>query len=106
MNLDAIRKRLTALKAQLEPETCFCLVTLSDGTEAEKTVDEWFEHRHEWQWKRMTRGGDAAAVQLVLAAWDEAAAERCMQKGDVDGAAQMTKEAAARITQYERRATG
>jgi hypothetical protein len=73
MSNESVKKRLAALKSQIEP--CFCLVELPDGTEAEKSMDEWFEHRREWRWKRMTRGGDVSAMRLLLAAIDEEVAE-------------------------------
>lgn len=106
MNHDAIRKRLAALQSQIVPETCFCLVELPDGTEAEKSIDEWWEHRKEWRWKKMTRGGDVSAVLLVLAAIYDEVAEDAMRKGDTAAAARMTAESAQFLAQYERRASG
>lgn len=101
-----IRKHLDALKSQIEPETCFCLVELPDGTEAEKSIDEWWEHRKEWSWKKMTRGGDVSAVLLVLAAINDEVAEDAMRKGDTAAAARLTAESAQFLAQYERRASG
>lgn len=101
---EAIKKRLAALKAQIVTEPCFCLVELPDGTEAEKEIGEWYEHRREWAFKKMTRGQDISAVMLVLAAIDDEAAEYAMSKGDVEGAARLTAEAAEFMAQYERRA--
>jgi hypothetical protein len=106
MSNESIKKRLAALKSQIEPETCFCLVELPDGTEAEKSMDEWFEHRREWRWKRMTRGGDNAAVLLLLAAINDEVAEDAMEKGDTAAAARLTAESAQFLAQYERRASG
>ena len=106
MSNEAIKKRLAALKAQIEPEPCFCMVELPDGTEAEKSIDEWWEHRKEWSWKKMTRGGDVSAVLLVLAAINDEVAEDAMKKGDVAAAARLTAEAAHFVAQYERRASG
>ena len=101
-----IRKRLDALKSQIEPEACFCMVELPDGTEAEKSIDEWWEHRKEWSWKRMTRGGDNAAVLLLLAAINDEVAEDAMEKGDYAAAVRLTAESAHYLAQYERRASG
>ena len=68
---EAIRKRLDNLSAQIIPGLCFCLVELPDGTQAEKTMDEWFENRQKWRWLRMTRGGNISAIKLLLAAIDD-----------------------------------
>ena len=103
---ESIKKRISALKAQIEPETVFCMVELQDGTQAEKTIEEWYEHRKEWKWERMTRGGDNAAVMLLLAAIDDEAAEDAMEKGDNAAAARLTAESAQFLAQYERRASG
>lgn len=98
----ALRKRLDALEARIIPEPTYCLVELPDGTQAERTIGEWYEHRHEWTWLRITRGGDAAAVLLVLAAVHDEAAEHFMEKGDTAAAGRMTAEAARLLAEYER----
>lgn len=106
MSNESVKKRLAALKSQIVPETCFCLVELPDGTEAEKSIDEWWEHRKEWSWKKMTRCGDVSAVLLVLAAINDEVAEDAMRKGDTAAAARLTAESAQFLAQYERRASG
>jgi hypothetical protein len=104
---EAIKKRLAALKSQIVPETCFCLVELPDGTEAEKEIGEWYEHRREWTFKRMSKGKDISAVMLVLAAIDDEVAEDAMEKGDTATAAHFTASAACYLAEYERgRASG
>ena len=101
---EPIKKRLSELESVLKPKTCFCMVEMQDGTQAEKPIEEWYEHRHEWHWLRMTRGGNIGAVLLVLAAIDDEVAEHCMQIGDTAGALEMTVEAARFVAEYERRA--
>ena len=101
---EAIKKRLSELEAVIKPDICFCLVQMPDGRQAEKSIDEWYEHRREWHWLRMTRGSDIGAIMLLLAAIDDEAAEDCMTKGDTAGAAEMSLEAARFVAEYERRA--
>lgn len=96
-----IRKRLDALKAQM-PQTAYCLVELPDGTQTETTICEWYEHRHEWIWKRITQGGNIADVCLVMAAIHDDCAENFMEKGDTAAAARMTAQAAHFLAEYER----
>lgn len=96
-----IIKRLDALKAQI-PKSAYCLVELPDGTQTETTICEWYEHRHEWIWKRITQGGSIADVCLVLAAIYDECAEDSMKKGDTAAAARMTAEAAHYYAEYER----
>lgn len=103
MNKAAL-KRLDALKARLVPDPCYCLVRLPDGSEAERTMDEWYDHRHEWKWLRMTRGGNETDVLLLLAAIDNYIAEDAMNRGETGKAAELTREAAHYLTEYRRRA--
>ena len=99
---EAIKRRLAELRAKVVPETCFCLVALPDGTEAEKTIDEWWENRDKWIWKRMTRGSNPGAVLLVLASIDEEVAEHCLGAGDTAGAMRFLAEAEQYRADYER----
>lgn len=98
----AIRKRLSLLELGLKPNTCFCIVKLPDGTQAEKTMEEWYQNSAEWRLIRMTKGGNNAAVMLLLAAIGNECAESAMQAGDVAGAARLTAEAAHYLAEYER----
>ena len=104
---EAIKKRLEALKKQFGPKTTFCLVELPDGTECETTMDEWYHHRQEWKWQRITKGGDVDAMLLLFAALDDEVAEDSMEKGDMATAARFTASAAHFLAEYERgRASG
>ena len=76
---EAIKKRLSELESVFKPKICFCMVEMQDGTQVEKPIEEWYEHRQEWRWLKMTRGGDIGAVKLVLAAIDEEAVEHCTE---------------------------
>lgn len=69
--MNAIKKRLEALEAQAIPDPTFCLVELPDGTQAEKTMEEWYDHRAEWRWLRITKGGDPCSIYLLFAHLDE-----------------------------------
>lgn len=69
--LREVMRRILSLEARAVPDVCFCLVEKPDGTEAEETMESWYEHRHEWQWKRMTRGDDPRVLSLLFAAFDE-----------------------------------
>lgn len=102
----SIENDLAALRAQIEPETCFCLVELPDGTRAEKPIEEWVMHRGEWSWQGIVRGGDNAAVMLMLAVVNDEAAEAAMEKGDQAAALRLTAASAHFLAQYERRARG
>lgn len=99
---ESIKKRLEALKAQFEPKITFCIVELPDGTERETTMDEWYQHRKEWKWQRISKGGDNRAMLLVFAAIDDEVAEDAMQKGDMENAMHFTAEAARFLAEYER----
>lgn len=103
---ELLKKRVKELEKKLVPEVCFCMVELPDGTEAEKSIDEWWEHRKEWSWKKMTRCGDVSAVLLVLAAINDEVAEDAMRRGDTAAAARLTAESAQFLAQYERRVSG
>lgn len=103
MKYDAIIKRLDDLKAKITPETCYCLVKLPNGEEKETTVEEWYENRREWDWKKMTRGGNIDAVLLVLAAIDEEAAEYATEIGDNLGAARLMDEVEQYLSHYNKR---
>lgn len=100
---ELLKKRIKELKKKIVPEVCFCLVELPDGTQKETTIDDWFEHRKEWEFKKMTVASDPAAVLLVLADVDEQVAEYALSKGDIEGATKMTAEAAEYVKEYERR---
>lgn len=102
MNED-LKKRILALEKRLMPEVCMCLVELPDGTQKETTIDDWFENRKEWEFKKMTVASDPAAVLLVLADVDDQVAEWALSKGDIEGATKMTAEAAQYVAEYERR---
>ena len=99
---ESIKKRLEALKAQFEPKTTFCIVELPDGTERETTMDQWYQHRQEWKWKRISKGGDNRALLLLFAALDDEVAEDAMQKGDMETAMEYTRSAARFLAEYER----
>jgi hypothetical protein len=102
---DSIKARLEALEAHFRPEACYCLVELPDGTEAEKTMEEWYSHRQEWSWKRITRGG-GPAVLLLLAYLDNEVAEDAMQAGNTAAAARFTASAAHFLAEYEKGLAG
>lgn len=99
---ESIKKRLEALKAQFEPQITFCIVELPDGTERETTMDEWFEHRKEWKWQRISKGGDNRAMLLLFAYLDDDIAEDAMQRGDMETAMEYTRSAARFLAEYER----
>lgn len=99
---DDLKKRLTALEACLMQDPSYCLVELPDGTEAETTMEEWYKHRQEWRWLKMTSGRDNA-ILLLLAAIDEEVAEHAMNEGDTEAAAWMKAEAARFLAEYEQR---
>ena len=67
-----IKKRLAILEAQNLIDAAFCLVELLDGSEKEVDVEEWYEHRDEWRFLRMTKGSDNMCLHLLFAAWAEA----------------------------------
>lgn len=66
-----IMSRLKKLEARNTLEVTWCMVELPDGTERETRMDEWYEHRQEWKWKRMTKGSDPEAVKLLIRYLDE-----------------------------------
>lgn len=99
---ESIKNRIAALEKQLLPESCRCLVELPDGTETETTLEEWYEHRKEWNWKRITSGGDVSAICLILAAIDNEIAEEAYEMGDMANAARLTASAARFLAEYER----
>ena len=98
----ALRKRVKDLEKMLKREVCFCLVELPDGMQKETALDEWYNHRKEWRFLRMTVAKDPAAVLLVLADVDDQVAEDALSKGDVAGAMRLTAEAARFLAEYER----
>ena len=67
-----IKKRLAILEAQNLIDVAFCLVKLPDGSEFETDIEEWYKHRKEWAFLRMTRGSDNMCLHLLFAAWAEA----------------------------------
>lgn len=98
----ALKKRLEALERRITPKRAYCIVELPDGTERETTLVEWYAHRNEWKWKRITRGGNVDDICLLFAALDDEVAADAMQKGDTAGAARMTAESARWLAEYER----
>ena len=98
----AIKKRLSLLEMGLKRDTCFCLVQLPDGSEAEKTIEDWYQHSSEWRFLKMTRGGNNSAVLLVLAAIGNECAETAELSGDSEAAARLTAEAEGYLSEYKR----
>ena len=99
----AIKKRLSLLEMGLNRETCFCLVQLPDGSEAEKTIEDWYQHSSEWRFLKMTReSGNSSAVLLVLAAIGNECAEEAELLGDSEAAARLTAEAEGYLSEYKR----
>lgn len=104
MTIKEAKKELALLKSRVQPPAVSrCLVDLPDGTQKETTIEEWFDHRKEWTFKRMTRNSDPAAVMLVLANADEEVAEWCTRQGDAEGAKRMLEEADNYVSEYRRR---
>lgn len=100
----AFKKRLDLLENGLKPETCFCLVTLPDGTQTEKTVEDWYQNSASWHFVRFTRGGSISAVWLLLATIGQECAESAREAGYHESAERMTAEAENCLAQYKRTA--
>ena len=100
---ETIKKRLTALEKNVIPETVICLAEREDGTQKEMPIEEWYENRKEWEFKKIIKGSDPAAVLLVLADCHEEVADYCKGKGDTEGAERMTSEMEWDLSEYKRR---
>ena len=94
MNHDAIRKRLAALEAILQPGDNRVSVDLPDGTRAQISALEWWDHRKEWKLSDFDQqdNGSGLVVCLVLAALADESIERARADNDAAEVERLTKE--------------